>query len=335
MKRDIIVIGASAGGVEAVTRLVGDLPRNLPAALFITVHFPRRAQSALPRILNRHGELPARHPADGEMFQPGHIYVAPPDSHLLLYRNAMRLSRGPTENGNRPAIDPMFRSAAVAFRNRVIGVVLSGSLDDGTGGLRAISRRGGVGVAQDPTDALFPSMPASAVAHGGVSHVVPIERMGGLLVRLCEEEIPPLREADVSDDAAKETEYSSFDMEAIEDPDRHPGEPSPFSCPDCGGVLWSIPDGDLEHFRCRVGHGWTANGLVEQQQESLETALWSALRALEESAALNRQMAGRLGTTSKHVRDRFTMQAVEAESHAHHIRRLLLSRADDAAPATD
>src|SRR4051812_13953252 len=159
-KKDIIVIGASAGGVEALSRLVHSLPADLPAAVFVTVHFPRTSQSVLPRILSRAGSLPAVHPKDGEPIRRGTIYVAPPDQHLLLVNGAVRLVRGPTENGNRPAIDPMFRSAAVAYGDRVIGVVLSGNLDDGTAGLMSITRRGGVGVAQDPEDALFSSMPA-------------------------------------------------------------------------------------------------------------------------------------------------------------------------------
>ncbi|MGH7620622.1 MAG: chemotaxis protein CheB, partial [Gemmatimonadaceae bacterium] len=163
--RDIIVVGASAGGVEALQRLVAYLPANFGGSMFVTVHFPEHGTSTLPRILTRAGPLTAIHPVNGEPIIPGRIYVARPDFHLLLGPTGIRLVRGPRENGNRPAVDPMFRSAAVAFGRRVIGVVLTGNLDDGTSGLAAIKRRGGLAIAQDPSDALFPSMPHSAIEH--------------------------------------------------------------------------------------------------------------------------------------------------------------------------
>ncbi|HEY2064648.1 MAG TPA: chemotaxis protein CheB [Gemmatimonadaceae bacterium] len=331
-KRDIIVIGASAGGVEALTRLASELPSDLAAAVFVTLHFPRSSPSVLPRILGRAGPLPALHPVDGMPIRHGHIYVALPDFHLLVRPDVVRLVRGPTENGNRPAIDPMFRSAAVAYGPRVIGVVLTGNLDDGTGGLLAVRRRGGIGVAQDPVDAMFPSMPSSAIDHGAVDHIVPLEQLGPLLRRLTTEEIPLPTRKDIMDDAAREDAFSAFEVDAIEDPDRHPGQPSPFGCPDCGGVLWAIDDGELTRFRCRVGHGWTTEALRAQQSTSLETALWTALRALEESAALNRQMAERMRHRgADHVSARFTGNALQAEERARTIRELLLRQRVDTA----
>lgn len=331
-KRDIIVIGASAGGVEALTRLASELPPDLPAAVFVTLHFPRSTPSVLPRILGRAGPLPALHPVDGEPIRHGHLYVAPPDFHLLVRPDVIRLVRGPTENGNRPAVDPMFRSAAVAYGPRVIGIVLTGNLDDGTGGLLAVRRRGGVGIAQDPEDAMFPSMPSSAIEHGAVDHIVPLEQLGALLRRLCNEEITPQVEEDVMDEAAREDELSAFEVGAIEDNDRHPGQPSPFGCPDCGGVLWAIDDGDLTRFRCRVGHGWTTEALRAQQSTSLDTALWTALRALEESAALNRQMASRMRARgAAQVGARFAENAAQAEERARTVRDLLLRQRVDVA----
>lgn len=323
-RRNIIVIGASAGGVEAMTALAKDFPPDLPAAVFVTLHFPRSSPSVLPRILDRAGALPAAHAVDGEPIHQRRIYIAPPDHHMLLRADAVRLVRGPTENGNRPAIDPMFRSAAISFGPRVIGVILTGNLDDGTGGLLAIRRRGGIGVAQDPEDALFPSMPSSAVEHGAVDHIVPLEQLSALLGRLCNEEITISRE-DTMDDAAREVAFSGFDMGVIEDPERHPGTPSPFGCPDCGGVLWAIDDGGHPRFRCRVGHGWTSDGLRSQQNASLETALWTALRALEESAALHRQMSDRMrGRGARQLGERFAANAQLADERAHTVRQLLL-----------
>jgi len=190
--RDVVVIGASAGGIKALQQLARALPAALPATIFVTVHFPEQASSALPRILARAGALLATHAVDGEMFERTRIYVAPPDSHLVLSPEGIRLGRGPREHGNRPAIDPMFRSAAIAFGRRVIGVVLTGTLDDGTSGLAEIKRCGGLAVVQDPADAEFSSMPQSAIDHVVVDRVVPIQLLGPTLVDLVTE---PLSDA--------------------------------------------------------------------------------------------------------------------------------------------
>ena len=188
-RRDIVVVGASAGGVEAISRLVSGLPADFPAALFVTVHIPASTTSVLPHILDRAGPLEAVHPKDRDVIEPGKIYVAPPDHHLLLAPGRVRVVRGPTENGTRPAIDPMFRSAALSYRRRVIGVVLTGNLDDGTAGMIAIKRRGGATVAEDPADALFPSMPANAIACGVVDHIATLDDIPALLGQLTSGEV--------------------------------------------------------------------------------------------------------------------------------------------------
>lgn len=322
----IIVIGASAGGVEALTFLLRQLPKDIPASLFITVHFPADAESVLARILDRVAALSVHAAVDGEPIVPGHVYVAPPDRHLLVIPGEIRLARGPMENGKRPAIDPMFRSAAVAYGRRVVGVVLTGNLDDGTAGLLAIKRRGGIAVVQDPADAMFPSMPASAVRHVDLDHVVPLDEMAALLYRLATEP-PPVAAVggQPMDDARRETEYSAFDLEVIEDPSQHPGEPSPFACPDCGGVLWQLRDGDTVRYRCRVGHGWTSEALLAQQENTLESALWAALRALEETASLNDKLAARIAAQgSVRLRERFLAKARAARERAAAVRRLLM-----------
>lgn len=332
--RDIIVIGASAGGVEALSTLVAGLPADLPAALFVTVHFPRTSQSVLPRILNRAGALPALHPADGDAIAPGNIYVAPPDQHLILTRHGIRLVRGPTENGNRPAIDPMFRSAAVAFGARVIGMVLTGNLDDGTAGLLTITRRGGVGIAQDPEEAIFPSMPASAISYGVANHVSTLQDIPALLERLTREPIAVQEEETVSDDA-KHTAFSSFDLRVIQDSENHPGVPSPYGCPDCGGVLWETEVDGMLQFRCRVGHGWTNDGLLMQLTETLDTALWTAFRALEENAGLNFRLATRAKERGdERSAERLSEHARSAERRAAVIRDALFRTEDSRPPVT-
>jgi len=333
--RDIVVIGASAGGIEALQTLLRPLRPDLDASLFVTVHFPENSTSVLPRILTRAGRLQAVSAVDGESIVPGRIYVAPPSNHLLIEHGTVRLARGPRENGNRPAIDPMFRSAAVAYGPRVIGVVLTGLLDDGTSGLAAIKRAGGLAVVQDPADALFPSMPESAIQFVAVDRVVPIKAMGATLTTLIEEPLETAAPAPTRDDIM-ENRFSAGDIRAIEHEEKHPGTPSSFGCPDCGGVLWEISDGEFVRFRCRVGHGWTSEALLAQQTSNLDDALWVALRTLEESASLSRQIAERHRSRgAEALASRFEAQAESSEVKGAVIRDALLRRreplADDQA----
>ena len=321
---DIVVVGASAGGVEALVSLAASLPADLQAAVFVVLHVPSTGTSALPDILGRHGRLPAGHVKDGEPIELGRIYVAPPDHHLLIRTGHVHLARGPRENGHRPAVDPLFRSAAREYATRVIGVVLSGALDDGTAGLVAVKSRGGIAVVQDPQDALYPGMPASALEHAEVDHVLPAAAMGALLARLAAE---PAEEPSgpAPTDMKVEVEVEGFSLVAMEG--EHPGEPSGFSCPDCSGVLWAIQDGGMQRFRCRVGHAWSPESLLTRQSEALEAALWIALRSLEERAALARRLAEparRRGHTI--TASRFEEQASEAQQAARVVRELLLDR---------
>ena len=302
--------------------LVADLPPDLPAALFVVLHIPAYGYSVLPAILSRRGPLPARHPTDGEAIRPGHIYIAPPDHHLLINGSRIRLSRGPTENGHRPAIDTLFRTAAVAAGPRVIGVVLSGALDDGTAGLQAIKRRGGLAVVQDPEDALFSSMPRSAVDHVAVDQILPLPAIAPALATLAREPVTEREGADVPPEMEIESEIARMDMAAIETP--RAGEPSGYTCPECHGALWEVQDEGMARFRCRVGHAYSSDSLLAAQAQGLEDALWIALRALEESAAL----AGRLHERA-HQRghalaaSRFEEQAHDTLERAAIVRRAL------------
>jgi len=319
VKRDIVVVGASAGGTEALTQLVQALPAGFPAAIFVVVHFPGSASSVLPRILSRAGPLPATHPDDGDPFLPGRIYVAPPDCHLMVRDGRMSVRKGPKENNARPAVDPLFRSAARSAGHRVIGVVLSGNLDDGTAGLLSIKQHGGVAVVQAPQTAQYPGMPRSAIEHVQVDYIVPIEQMPALLVDLTSEQA-----------AAKELvlmdsdEPPAGDNEAQVDRETQPGTPSTMTCPECHGTLWETREGALVHFRCRVGHAYTAESLLAHQADQLEAALWTALRSLEEHAALSRRLAARAGARGhSHSASAFTEQAMDAEHHASTIRNVL------------
>jgi two-component system, chemotaxis family, protein-glutamate methylesterase/glutaminase len=321
---DIVVVGASAGGVEALIGVAASLPAELPAAVFVVLHVPPTGTSALPDILRRSGPLPASHVKDGEPIEHGRIYVAPPDHHLLIRPGHVHLTRGPQENGHRPAVDPLLRSAAREYATRVVGVVMSGALDDGSAGLVAVKSRGGLAVVQDPADALYSGMPVNALQHVAVDHVLPAAAIGELLARLASEPVPE-PPGPAPTDMKMEVEMEKFSLDAMEG--SHPGEPSGFSCPDCNGVLWAIQDGGLERFRCRVGHAWSPESLLTRQSESLEAALWVALRSLEERAALARRLAEPARRRGHRITaTRFDEQATEAQQAARVVRNLLLHR---------
>jgi two-component system chemotaxis response regulator CheB len=332
--RDIIVVGASAGGVEALGQLVRGLPADLPAAVFVVLHVPQHGTSVLPSILRRAGRLPVEHAKDGEAIRPGRVYVAPPDFHMLIKNGHVRLARGPTENSHRPAIDPLFRTAARRYGRRVIGVVLSGVLDDGTAGLQSVKNRGGLAVVQDPADALYAGMPQNALENVAVDFTAPVAEIGPLLARLTAERLPAEPDPAVTREMEMEADMAELELDAMQSFDR-PGTPSPFACPDCNGVLWELHDGDLIRYRCRVGHAWSPDSLLAKQSDGLEAALWSALRALEERANLSAKMAERAGQRKYDlVASKFRAQVREAEQHAKVIRDVLLSKRGDNAEST-
>lgn len=322
-KRNVVVIGASAGGVEALRTLVSGLPSDFPAAVLVVLHLPAESPSALPLILRRAGALPVSDAQDDSPLRDGHILVAPPDHHVIVFDNRVALSRGPRENGHRPAVDVMFRSAARAKGAQTIGVVLSGALDDGAAGMVAITLRGGVGVVQDPADALHAAMPQNCIEAAQPEHVLPVEKIPALLCELVQQEVDGAA-AEPSELMKMETAMADLDPSALNDPDR-PGEPAGLSCPDCNGTLFQIQEGGLLRFRCRVGHAWSPQNLLAEQAASLEGALWIALRSLEEKAALSRDMSAR-ATARGHDRtaDRFADDGQEAVNAANLVRDLIV-----------
>jgi two-component system chemotaxis response regulator CheB len=256
VSRDIIVVGTSAGGVETLRRLVHGLPPGFPAALFVVCHFPANARSRLPEILSRAGPLLATHAQDDEPIRAGHIYVAPPDFHMILSPGRVRLTRGPRENHHRPAIDPLFRSAARVFGPRVIGIILSGSLSDGTAGLLAVRAAGGVAIVQGPRDAEVPSMPQHAGTTAGADHVLAVSAIPPVLVQLVQH--PASNEGDLDmDPIDKMPQRVEQDMAEQEEGKRH-GELSIFTCPECGGAMWQVDEQEVVRFRCHVGHSYYA-----------------------------------------------------------------------------
>jgi two-component system chemotaxis response regulator CheB len=269
---DVIVLGASTGGVEVLAQLVRALPPGLPAALFVVCHFPPASTSVLPEILSKAGPLLARHARDAEPTYPGHIYVAPPDHHLLLEPGRVRLSHGARENGFRPAIDPLFRTAAQVYGRRVVGVVLTGALHDGVAGLLAVRAAGGIAVIQDPRDAVMTALPQRASDIAGADHIVPAAALAPLLVTLVHRPIRAEGGASMVDPLERMPKVVDRDM-AAQAKDGHRGAISVFACPECGGCLWQVDEKELVRFRCHVGHAYKGEVLLAEQAQALEAAL--------------------------------------------------------------
>ena len=337
MHRDLIAIGASAGGIEALQQLLAALPADLPASIVVVLHTSGRSGSMLPHIFGRATFLKVSHPEDGERLQNGHVYIAPPDFHMLVQGNHIRVLQGPRENLHRPAIDPLLRSAAVAAGRRVIGVVLTGMLDDGTSGLMVVKAHGGVPVVQDPATAMFSSMPRHALEQVPDARVLPLEQIPAELVRLVREELPDRPEPAEHPGSLEEKETRLLELEMPQiDNDERPGRPSGFACPDCGGVLWELEENGFLRFRCRVGHAFTARHLNVEQQHAIETALWSALRALEESASLYKRLADRATKTQQNQSaERFQDRAANTEQNARVLREFLVQVHQGAEEAAD
>jgi two-component system chemotaxis response regulator CheB len=323
--RDIIVVGASAGGVPALCELVRGLPPGLPAALFVVCHFPSASRSILPEILSGRGPLLAVHAHDGEPVRQGQIYVAPPDYHLLLRPGRVELSHGPRENHHRPAIDPLFRSAARAYGARVVAIVLSGgSLSDGTAGLLAVRQAGGVGIVQDPLEAAVGVMPNSARTIAGADHVLPVGRIPPLLVSLVRQPMSEGGSPPMTDPIELMPEVVNEDMAAQERGHKN-GQVSVYTCPECGGSLWQVGEGELVRFRCHVGHAYYADRLYSDQAEALEAALWTAVRTFKEKAVLARQLASSERSRGESgAAERFEEDARLAERYGHLIQEHVL-----------
>lgn len=322
---DIVVLGASAGGVEALQHIASKLPRDFPASIFIVLHIPAQSPSYLPQILSRAGPLPAVQPKDGQKIEKGKIYVAGPDCHLLVHEGYVRMVRGPNENRHRPAVDPLFRSAAAAYGNRVVGVVLTGSLDDGTSGLQAIKRSGGIAIVQDPGEALYPSMPKSALENVEADYVRPLDGIVQTLIELAGKPVKN-QEKEIPEDVKLEAQIAANEKTDEDVLDRL-GRPSRFACPECHGTLWEIDKDNVLRFRCRVGHAFSIESLLSEQSNSLEETLWAALRALEESASMAQRLAKRAHLNKQpHSEKRFTEKAKTANDHAETMRKLLTSR---------
>lgn len=323
--RDLIVVGASAGGVEALRTLVAGLPPDLPAAVAVVLHLPAGGTSALPSILDRAGPLHAVAARNGMALERGTIYVAPADHHLLVMDGELALSHGPNENGHRPSINPLFRSAAAAAGPRVIGVILSGVLDDGVAGLAAIAGRGGLAAVQDPADALYPSMPSRALQHVQARCVLPAAELGAALGKLAHETVDETMVPPASLDLKLANAISGNPTGAAGMAIPNGTNDPTFSCPDCQGVLTEV-DRETGRYCCRVGHSWSAEALLAAQGSALERALWTALRTLDEKVALATRMRDQAKRNSRPLLvERYKRMADEAMAAADVLRGYLTS----------
>ena len=290
-----IVIGASAGGVETLKDVVARLPADLPAPVCVVLHVPAYVASFLPEILSRAGPLPAVHPHDGTTIEAGVIYVAPPDHHLLLEDGVLAVKKGPKENRFRPSIDALFRSAAYVYGPSAIGVILSGALDDGTSGLWSIKRRGGIAIVQQPSQARFETMPRTALEYVEVDHHLPATEIGALLGRLVQEPPGPggAMESETETRMATEIQIAA-ENDSFRKGVMKLGTLTPFTCPECHGVLVRIAEGEMSRFRCHTGHAYTDSALLEAVMEEAGATLYQYMRSLEESVMLLHHMGQHL-----------------------------------------
>lgn len=302
----VVVIGGSAGALEPLQLIVSTLPPDLNAAVLVVIHVPASSLSSLPNILSRSGQLFAAHGIDRAPLSPGQIFVARPNRHLTVDDGVMRVLQGPRENGHRPSIDVLFRSAASQRGPSACGVLLSGALDDGVAGLLAIREAGGMTIVQSPDDATFSDMPENAVNGGAADAILPASEIGAAISDFVEQAAEP----------------------ALSEPrdERVEGKASVFTCPDCGGTLWEAEIDGALRYRCRTGHAFSERSLLSEQSDGLEAALWASLRSLEERSDLLRRVSKRArGRGDKRTADRLSRQAEETDSNFEMLRRALFT----------
>lgn len=316
--RDIVAIGTSAGGFEALLFLAKGFPQNFPASILVTIHLPLQFRSSLDEMLTRAGPLPATFAKEGDFKKKGHIYIAPPGRHLIADGEQLWLGTGPRENNARPAIDPMLRSVAVCCGSRAVGVILTGTLGDGASGLWAINQTGGMTVVQDPKDAAFPEMPQTALKRMQPDHITQLRDMPGLLHSLVHR--PASAAIAASDNLRYEVEIARSGRASMNGMDWF-GARSVLTCPDCGGIMWELKDGDMSRYRCHIGHAYTEETIVTGVDERLKRAMATALRALEERAALVSKLRDEAGERGRfELANSWSMRVREFEREADVIR---------------
>jgi two-component system chemotaxis response regulator CheB len=322
--RDIIVVGTSAGGVEALRTLVSGLPGDFPGSVFVVMHTAPDSPGVLAQILDRWGPLPAQNAENRVRIRPGHVYVAPPDYHLLLEPGLMRVTHGPKENRFRPAVDPLFRSAAQTYGPRAVGVILTGGLDDGVSGLWAVKRLGGLAVVQDPAEAFMPSMPLGAIRQVEVDYTLPLAEIAPLLVRLASKSVAEQGGYEVPEDLKIEVSIAKEERARDEDIFKL-GRPSVFTCPECHGTLLQLRENGRTRFRCHTGHAFSADSLLAEVTENVEASLWNSIRVIDESVMLMRHIAEHIREADAGTAEQFRRRAEEGERRSELVRSAVFS----------
>jgi len=322
-KHDIVVMGASYGGLAAYTRILSRLQKDFPASIFLVLHISPRHPSYLEQILSGRVRLRVIQPKGGEKPEKGTLYVAPPNRHLILKEDHIAVVKGPRENLARPSIDVLFRSAAVAYKTSVIAVLLTGLLDDGVSGLSAVKRCGGITIVQDPAEAEAPDMPNAAISHAPVDHILTLEEIAARLQEIVDSPAEkPSRIPEELMDEVKISEHESMDLADME----KIGDLTPFTCPECGGVMWSVKNEPLSRFICHTGHSFTTEAYISEQAKLIENSLWSAVRFMQERVKVLEKM---VATDKENGRSRsaveYEKKIQELKHHAHVIRRLIAS----------
>ena len=326
----VVVIGTSAGGLDALRKLISQLRDNFPLPILVVRHISADATgNVVLNELNKFNTVKCQHAKSGNSLKPGYLYLAPSDHHLMIDKDMKLLvTKGAQENRSRPAIDPLFRSAAVAFGAGVIGILLTGYLDDGTAGMKAIKRCGGICIVQDPEDAQYPAMPKNAINNVKVDYSLPVSAMGALLYELSPQKLP--KNKSVPKDVLIEAKIAArvlSDLSSV----NTVGDQVPFNCPGCGGVLWQVEEDVDLRFRCHVGHAYTAAALLAEQTKKIEETMWTALRMFEERKNLLTEMAnGKKGVGSKSAQERAKMSQV----HIDRIRAILKTDGDESGDDT-
>jgi two-component system chemotaxis response regulator CheB len=324
-KRNIIVLGASSGGFDAIKQVISGLPPNLEAAIFIVWHMSPETTGILPDVLNKLGSMPAANATDFEEIKMGRIYIAPPDRHLLLESNFVRVTKGPKENRFRPAVDPLFRSAAYTFGERVIGVVLSGALDDGTSGLWIIKERGGLAIVQDPKEATVSAMPLNALREVKVDYTLPVAQIGPTLAKLSSVQVDEVKYPNNEENKRTEMELriALQDLD-YERPFFNLEKPSTFTCPECSGVLGIIKEGNWIRYRCHTGHAYSSDSLLAALTEKTEDTLWETVREMQETVMLLNHLGDHFAENNQpHEAALYFQKAKEALQRSKEVRALL------------
>jgi two-component system, chemotaxis family, protein-glutamate methylesterase/glutaminase len=335
--RDIIVIGGSAGGIESLKAIVRGLPANFAASILVVIHQTPDYPSALPHLVSRWGGLPSTQAVDQEHLRPGHIFISRPDHHLTIEGHRIRVQRGPRENRHRPAIDPLFRTAAREYGERVVGVILSGRQDDGSAGLYSVKQRGGIAIVQDPQDAAAREMPLHALEYANPQYVLQAREIAPVLIKLLHDDHDEtaMTQKNTAKNGGKRSGKNPEKKNGSKagKPDANievsyasegEGSPSVFACPECHGVLWELKKDKLTLYRCRVGHSYSTDSLRTELSQASESALWAAVRALEEKAAMQRRIADRL-SNERNLARRLRDQSTADDGNARLIREMIFT----------